>query len=541
MTLLRKSKIIMLAFGVVVAFGITWYRISAVTPPWGDEPRNLLVAKSLAITGEPVLWDYSNGLPINIHYTRGMAITYPLVFLYKHGLIQLIWARAVPLAYVLLTLFFWIGYLCYKKQLNATGVALLTIFFLGQPMVFEQSAFVRMYAPLGFVFSIVLVCLWGLKEAWKKRQGWIFAGLAAFCLLGLWVPKADSWQGEHIPLFLLALAMLNSYVWRACVFLIRRPVWALVVFIALLWLGPIIVIVINTWIPFIVKGFGISISRMYCTYWDNIGGLIRFFLAVNIMWWGLCWIFRSPDQRNFFSWLYLSGLLGGIFLGLFTPPQHIFFSRYFYLSIIAVTVGFAGMCVEKSPEPWVKRALIAGYLLTSILFTFVNFHFERSNLPEAVRWLKKNMGQKDVLLYYNHFYGLNDGEELAGDHVYPIKDRNIDKAIEFVSMPGIEHVYFLMNDNYKFRNILYKKTTGHDRWAVINPIADYLNSDVSGEEVLDSLWGCDLKRFEPQQVAVALTKLKENQLPRMPPWQLNFYQENVLRFMMKILGRPFRG
>ena len=74
------------------------------------------------------------------------------------------------MVFVLLTLLFWIGYLRYKKQLDAQGAAFLVLFFLGQPMVFEQAGFVRMYAPLGFVFSIATVCLWELKEAWGKAQ-----------------------------------------------------------------------------------------------------------------------------------------------------------------------------------------------------------------------------------------------------------------------------------------------------------------------------------------------------------------------------------
>ncbi len=539
MSLQRKNELVTLSLWVIVAFGMVWWFVSAVTPPWCDEPRNLLAAQSLAVSGQPEIWDYSNDKPENFLYTRGLVITYPLAFLYKHHLTLLIWARAIPLVFVLLTLGFWVFYLRYKGLLDTGGTALLFLFFLGQPMVLEQASFVRMYAPLGLVFSILTICLWELKEACKAKRWGISLGLVVLFILGFWVPHLDSWQLQYIPHLVLALAMLNKPIWKWCIGWVRKPIWSLLFLISMIWIGPIGAILLNHVIPIWAHGFGIIIGRIYNTYWDNVAGMIRFLLAVNIMLIGLRWIYQKPDQQGLFRWLYLSGLLAGIFLAILTPPQYIYFSRYFYLPIITVTVGFAGMCAEELNTPWVKRNLIIAYLVFSGLFTFVNFYYERSNLPVAVHWLKENMGPHDVLLYCNYFYGLNDGEDISGKNVYLITDIDIDKVIDFVSAPGVGHVYFLLNNNFKFRNRLYAITTGRHRWAVRNQIADYLDYNVSGRQVLPGLRGCDLKEFEWRQVVAALDKLKVSVPSSMPVWRLSRWQRNIGLSIEKLFGPQF--
>jgi len=517
MNLARKSKITLGALAVVAAFSIVWCIVSIVTPPWSDEPRNLAAAKGLAILGKPILWDFSTSQLSNVYYSRGMAINYPLAFLYKHGLHQLVWARLVPLAFVLLTLLFWIVYLRYKRRLDGTGIALLVIFFLGQPMVVEHAAYIRIYAPLGLVFSIASACLWELKDAWFLRRWGVFAGLAALCLLGIWIPQMDAWQAQHVPQLLLAAVMLNSRVWRVGTFFIRRPLWALLVFVVMLGLGSMLAPRLDGWISWMAQGWGINNDLSYETYWDNIAGLVRFFWAVNVMLVGLRWIFIKPDGRDFFRWLYLSGLLGGILLGLFTSPKYIFFSRYFYVPIIALTVGFAGMCAQEDLKPFFKRSLIAGYLLMSLLFTFVNFYFGRSNMPVAMDWLKKNMGAHDCLLAYSPYFEINGGAELVDANTYLLRDYrdnpDIDSVIDFILRPGVIHVYVLINDYYQFRDILYEKTTGSRRWAIKNRIADYLNS-LAGHEVLNTLRECSLKEFDPYDLAADLVELKKK-----PPFQ----------------------
>jgi len=526
-----KSSMVALAIVILIAFGLIWYRVSSLTPPWSDEPRHFLTAKSLAVLGQPVLWDFSKGYPLEIRYTRGMVINYPLAFLYKHGFVHLAWARTIPLFFVLLTIGFWIVYFRYKIALNATGVALAAIFLLGQPMVLEQATFVRIYAPLGLAFSIVLACLWELRFSWIMKQRMSSIGFAALCLLGVWIPIVDSWHVAHLLLLLPALVMLNSYVWKFCVRSIRKPVMLLLVFALLLRLGPVVIVALAKWIPRLAWGVGIHIDAgaSYDTYWDNIFGLIRFFLAVNVMLIGLRWIHNDPDKRCVSRWLYFGGLASGVLLGLFAPPHYIFYSRYFYLSVIATTAGFAGMCVQENLKPRTQIFLIAGYLIASIAINYVNFNFDRSNSRMAMDWLKRNMESRDVLLSYSNFHDLYGVEELTGPNTYMLKDENVDRVIKFVSAPGVGHVYFLMENNYKFKNLLSEGITGLRHWSAMNRLVEYLHSDVYGRPVLNGLWGCDLEMFEPHQVVIALKNFKKrSHLPPTPLWQMNPFQKNIL-------------
>jgi hypothetical protein len=73
---------------------------------------------------------------------------------------------------------------------------------------------------------------------------------------------------------------------------------------------------------------------------------------------------------------------------------------------------------------------------------------------------------------------------------------------------------------------------------VVNRIADYLTIYVTGQKVLDGLWGCDLKKFEPHQLVDALYVLELGGPFDLPAWPLNAYQKDILRFIIKSLGRP---
>jgi len=536
----NKGKIAALI--LLAVFGLVWFEISASTPPWFDEFRHLSAAKSMIAWGKPIVVDTSSDVKRVIRYARGKVITYPVMFLYKHGLTQLAWMRLIPLVFVLLTLLFWVAYLSYRHRWNEEGTVLLLLFFLGQPMVLEQSTYLRMYAPLGLVFSIVSVCLWELKEAWKTKQFNLLCLLLTVLFLGMWVPKLDSWHNQQVPQLLLALFMLNQYGWKASVFWVRKPLYSLLFFMVLLWLAPMVVDVLNQWVPRMSMEWGIWMGYAFETYWDNVGGLIRFMLAVNFMLIGLRWIFTRPGPYDIFRWLYLSGLFSGIGLALFVPPKYIFFSRYFYLPIIAVTIGFTGMFVQqKDLRPWVKKFLITGYLLTGIFITFINFYFDRSNISVALSWLKENMRQGDVLLYYNPSYeaDINIGRSVGHGTFVITSYKDIDKIIDFIQSSHARRVFFLMNNHYKFRDKLFEATTGVHREGVGNRISNFLNFDVAGDSVLPGLRSCDLKEFQAESAVLELKRLEEYPPVHAGNMHLNPYQKKIINFILGPKAPPW--
>lgn len=508
----RYIPIVLLA----AVFAAAWYLLAANLTPWSDETTHLAVGKCLLEDGTYRCWDFDAGKVLRGFYKddlyiRAKIVSYLTKIAYQAFGVSALAAKTVPLACTMLLFAVYAVYM--RKRHNATPghLSIAAVFFFAQSLVLEQSMYVRVYAPLALLQLIGLIAYWEGSNSFFEKKVFRASALWAVSLVTLAIPTIDTWQYLQLPIF--ALAVLLDVAGRSKGFMERlernRPRLVRLA-IACIILAPCVTITLAALISRFPAGNRV-LGFTFFTYWDNIAGLARYLWAINICCIGLAG--RSAPERSsglvFGRWLFLTGILSGLLLGLYEPHNCIFYSRFFYASTVFTVLGFAGLIGTLVPDARARNRLIAVYVIANLLLSSAVFYYDRSNIKAPITWLRQHLKSDDVLIVFTSYLGLNGGEMLAerAYEISPSRDFNdVRKLMDRIKASPGENVYFLYTDHYENRNVLYAWTTGQDR----NPPSDlfrYLKSGLAGEKVMAGLRGCGLIRYDKTALLAALQGL----------------------------------
>ncbi len=533
-----EKKFLLLMGAIIVLFLLVWFFSARSFTGWGDEITHFSTAKGLVETGEYRTWAFDKGYANPYLYTRGLVITYLASIVYKISGLSLLAFRVIPLVFVMLTFLTFALYIRFRHRATAKALVYAAIFFFGQAFIFEQSVYVRVYAPLGWFMVMTLILFWESAVAFGKRNlvsgVWFLVG-SLFLLI---LPAADHWQVSHIAIYFLGFLLtwpvfLNIFLKFDDRFSIRVKIF---------WIGSIILLA-----PFLVFFLDLSMAhlimntkklvlgRNYVTYWDNLVGLVRYVLALNVCFLGLHWamqILRKNKRLDFYSWLFYTGIISGILIGLFNPHNHIFYSRFFYVSVVLAGLGFSQMLLRLQLSKIAMRWVLGIFILLNTSLFGVNVYYERSNIRIAISWLEENLKQDDVLLVFASQLELHGGKSLLPRtySVAPSQDpTEITKLLERLETSLANEIYFLYTDEYQFRDYLYLLTVGEDRSAP-NDLFRQLQEVVFSKPVISGLRSCNLVRYKKADLVAALQKLLQEGYPS----QFKAPEKRILKKIFKL-------
>lgn len=537
----RAQAIFGAAFSALI-FLIVWVFLASHLPGWSDETGHMHLGKSMVLTGQPIAWRLDESQLSHLIHARAFLISYMVGFV-NHFDQSLLGYRLVPLVFTLLTYFLFVFFLFKVKKIDFVGICILSVFFFGQSVILEKALYVRYYAPLAFFLLAGLICLWEGQTHLKTKKYVQSLLWNISSILILLPPTLDDWQ-THIPIFILAIFLIYTpLLTKIFGFLSSPPFPRKIVFLAflLVFILPFTVPITNiliTWVPMGTRTLG----RTFLTYWDNIMGLLRFFWVTNVCLIGFPWLLKKTKKNeklalDFVSWIYCTGVISGLLIGLLNPAHFIFESRYFYLPVVLVVLGFSGMFM-KVFGTWRSRNLaLATYLCLNVLFSFVNFYFDRSNIFKAIGWLNNNVRANDVVLNFYAELDLYGGGNLEKQS-YPINlaTRDSDKIqafIDVIDRDNVHDVYFLYDDHYQFKHWLYEKMMHVSRDP--SDLFRYLKNNFVGEEVISGLRGCGLHRYKKEDLVAELQKLKRTGFANRDMADLSFHKY-ILKKIIGALG-----
>ncbi len=514
--LMKKNPILILVL-LVMVFAAVWAYLAGSLTGWSDELTHMSVAQGLLRTGTYTFINLDSGAVSDYYphglYTRGRVISLMAEFFCRLLGFSLLSARFLPLLFTLLTFLVFAAYARWRHKLTWQLLLLAAVFFFGQAMVLEKSLYVRMYAPLALVLLLSLIVYWeGLKrfENGKKLPG-ILLMLAGFALVS--IPILDTWHYQQITVFFVAvfagLKVKNSSL-LAFVFKNRRR--SLFIIAAVLISFPCVLLVLNSIVSRLPIGNRVM-GNNFITYWDNIAGFIRFIWGVNVCFWGILFLGRDEGKSReleFFSWLFITGVISGVFTALYTSHNFIFYSRFFYLPVVLIVLGFPILLAKSGKKPEVIKKLTIAYVILNILLSFSTFYFDRSNIKEPVSWLKSNLNKDDLLFIFSAELLVHGGAGLTSRAVIVPATKEpgeIRKILEIVNASRAENVYFLYTNHYELRDRLYFLTTGGLNRSPGADLFRYLRDNPDGQFVLKGLRGCGLKKFSRNQLISDLNAL----------------------------------
>ncbi len=535
-----------LTLAAVATFIAVWYVLAGHLAGWQDEFFHLGAAKGLLLTGNPFQVAFHQCQAVfQEQYVRSQAITQWTAWAFQIFDVSIRSARVVPLLFTVATWLLYVVYTNWRGYSNWKQTLLVTILFFGQTMVLEMSLFIRHYAPLLFFLLLSLISIWEASMYWREGKKfwtipWLLVAVLAF---GYSAP----WHLIQFPLFALAIFLL----WFA---MHEKP------FVGVLWrwwgrlesfsqggkisvkvaLG-IAVLATMLLFPRVLDTFGadtLGAIRVYLTPWDNVIGLLRFLIVVNVL--VLLWWQTGRQQSahpNFHNWLLSTGVMSGIFIAVMMNQHWIFYTRYLYLSAAIATLG-ASFAITSLPTNQTMVAGIAIFLIFNGLISTTTFRLANSDVKSGIAWLNQNIEEPDIVLEFRSRLAYHGGERLCGQ-IIPIENVaviDVDSAeAQSLSLGTISHIrnrsatliqgeyrymdgdkllsllednpssniYFLYVDSHEFRGKLYRWTTGRER-NVGNDLYSLLRSDGIGEPVIPGQNSGGLRRLDAAKLIVAL-------------------------------------
>ena len=509
--------------GIIGLFLMVWFFSAKSFSGWGDEITHFGTAKGLAQTGQYRLWSFDQGQVSPVNYTRGLVITYLSSLSYKIAGLSRLAFRVIPLVFVLLTFLTFALYIRLRYRVSWKALVYAAVFFFGQVFIFEQSVYVRVYAPLGWLMVCGLILYWEAYSQFHKRKILLGGMLLGGSLLIMILPTIDHWQMEHLAIYVLAIFLSFPKIVEVVTKIEQRlNVKAKILLgVCLVFFALFVVLVLDYAMGYwVVDAKHRLMGRSFVTYWDNLAGMTRCALALNVCFLGLGWVMqdlRKNKTLDFYSWIFLTGLVSGILIGLFNPHNHIFYSRFFYVSVLLVTIGFPQMLLRMNLSKNSLRWIFTVFLIFNVGLFVINAYWERSNIRVPIAWLQENLKQNDLVLIFSTQLELHGGKSLIHRAyvVSPSQDvESIKKVLEHIELAKPDQIYYLYTDHYQFRDVLYSLTTGDDR-SPPNDLFRYLKERVPSQTVIPGLRTCGLVKFEKTDLIAALEKLlKEGYLPQ---------------------------
>ncbi len=447
-------------------------------PPWGDEGFHTGTANGLMKVNDFYLAvdPKENIKASNMYYVRGKLVSLLTYASFKTLGMNIVYPRIFVLLTSLLTLLLFLIYI--RKKLNASNneIILSSLMYLGAGFVLEDSIYLRFYTFYNFAFLLAFILLWETYQNYLSGKiKWTYIGLA---LIALIIPTVDDWQKIHFVYLILAVIILKGEKYRPkiiekCQYIFKhKKIWLILgLAIGILFL-PIIPNAADKVLMRLVKIGNRPYAGYYHDYWDNIFGSVRFIFAANI----LLFLFFKVIKKDSIKWdfyhlLFVSGAISGIMIGLFTPHNHIFYSRYFLLSIMAMSLA-SGPLILNYFDAKKITSLVLIYLSFNICYTYLNFKFDKSDIGLGFEWIKNHpeVERKSIISDWRYYWH-NDFDE---SQIIVIKDNSdLDQAkklkAQIESLPYNEF-YFLFINEYELKEDLYYFFTNEIRipWVTIS-------------------------------------------------------------------------
>ncbi|MCB9757522.1 MAG: hypothetical protein H6753_03750 [Candidatus Omnitrophica bacterium] len=523
--------------GIIVLFLCVWFFSARSFSGWGDEITHFGTAKGLAQTGQYKMWSFDQGQISPINYTRGLVITYLASLSYKMAGLSRLAFRVIPLVFVLLTFLTLVLYIRLRHYASWKALAYAAVFFFGQVFVFEQSVYVRIYAPLGWLMVCGLILYWEAYLQFQKRKvllGCVLLGGSTGTLI---LPTIDHWQMEHLAIYALAIVLsfplitgMMTKIDQKLSVKVKILLGICLVFFAL-FVALILDYAMGYWV---IDAKRRLMGRSFVTYWDNLAGMIRYALALNVCFIGLGWVMqdlRKNKTLDFYSWSFLTGIVSGILIGLFNPHNHIFYSRFFYVSVLLVAIGFPQMLLRMNLSKNSLRWIFTVFLVFNVGLFVINVYCERSNIRIPIAWLEKNLKQNELLIVFTTHLELHGGESLIkrAYAISPSQDpSNTQQLMNRIESSTAEDIYYLYTDEYEFRDQLYLWTMGDDR-SPPNDLFRYLKEKIPSQTVMPGLRTCGLVKFKKSDLIISLQKLLQDGYPP----QFKGVEKRILKKILK--------
>ncbi|MBI4280434.1 MAG: hypothetical protein HY660_18430 [Armatimonadetes bacterium] len=513
---------------VLAGFLGTWAFLAGHLTAWSDEIGHMAVAKGILLTGRPRLAVFDRCAELTpIENWRGYEVSWLTARAYQTFGESLTAARLVPLVFTLATWGVYVIYAVWREKAPARQVAFATVLFFGQSLVLEKALYVRVYAPALTLLLVSLIALWEGLRAWRGgRTGpavlWFAAAAAAILY-----PTLRGWHPLILATFVLAVACLwlhgHGRV-AAIAQAARRTLDVMPVALRYLALAVAVYAVLSTGavtarLMDLVANRLVGVQRVHAIYWDNLLGLVRFGVVLNVLL--LVWLWKpprsdAPPRLDFHSWLLATGVLSGLLTGLFMNHNFVFYGRFFYLAAGLVVLGASRRLAAVPAARAVP--LVVVFLAINVAASAANFYYDRSNIREAIAWLQRNTGPRDVVFAFNAELYVHGGSDLCARSI-PIIRRvegppvvmrgyqwmrrpaNVrpyltrDEMKEVLRSHSAANLYFLYTDHYQVRDRLFKWMTGRNRTIRLDMFGTLKDGDV-GEEILPGLRGAGLKRLD---------------------------------------------
>lgn len=510
-----------LIMAIIALFLCVWFFSARSFSGWGDEITHFGTAKGLAETGQYRMWSFDQGQLSSINYTRGLVITYLSSLSYKIADLSRLAFRVVPLIFVLLTFLTLALYIRLRHHASWKVLAYAAVFFFGQVFVFEQSVYVRVYAPLGWLMVGGLILYWEAYLQFQKRRMILGCVLLGGSGLTLVLPTLDHWQMGHFAIYFLAICLSFPQIAGLMIKIDQRFGVKVKIFlgICLVFFALFVALGLDYAMGYwVIDAKQRLMGRSFVTYWDNLAGITRYILALNVCILGFSWVMqdlRKNKTLDFYSWSFLTGIVSGILIGLFNPHNHIFYSRFFYVSILLVAIGFPQMLLRMNFSKNTLQWILSIFLVLNMGLFVINVYWERSNIRVPITWLKKNLKQNDLLIVFTTHLELHGGESLI-KHAYAIspsqEPNNTQQLINRIELSASEDIYYLYTDEYEFRDHLYLWTMGDDR-SPPNDLFRYLKERIPSQTVMPGLRTCGLVKFKKTDLIMSLQELLRDGYP----------------------------
>ena len=513
---------------MLLIFVGVWLWLAGYLSNWSDDGFMLSAARGFLLTGEPSFVDIERcGQLTSGLYHRAFEVSRWISWSFQIFGESLLTARLVPFIFTLGTWLLYVSYTSWRGYTTAKQVLIVSILFFAQSMVLEKSLAVRMYAPLLFFLLLTLIALWeaGASLQQKKR----ILSLAWLTLAGLAMWFTVDWHLLHFPIALLAIILLwATLTWDAPANILRR-LWAWKGSLPILKNSVITILLLAAAIgallvgPRVVDTLGLEVlgsQRIFLTPWDNLFGLLRFGLVVNILlliWWKRSQL--SNPRRDFNSWILTTGVISSVLVAVLFNSHLVFYTRYFYLSVGLVALGAAPLVAGLSARSYLPAAL-GVYVLLNGLVSYGTFYLDRADIKSAISWLKANTNETDIIFSSGATLFYHDGTSLCDRTVPLAKVQEVGEASEDPEILGgfrtgsteyryksrdavgsilkanpSAEVYFVYKEFHKVRSFIYRWTTGREREPV-GGLYRFLKDGDFGEPVLSGMGSGGLRRLD---------------------------------------------
>ncbi|WP_127717804.1 hypothetical protein [Halobacteriovorax sp. HLS] len=414
-----------------------------------------------------------------------------------------------------------------------------TFLFLFNSIVFEKSFYVRMYAPLAFVTLVIATLSWELKGYFLKRKFGVCATLLVFIVALFKVTMADQWHLLHIPMMALGLGLLliseETFLKRA--FDKYKKYILYLVGVAFL-VAPLFLLFVDIFLGSL--GMEYVYKRTHFGYIDNLLGLARVLLTFNVTIFFTVRILKKHSlELGYMEWLLLIGVVSAVCLAIFTPHNHIYFSRFYHTPATFAMLGAGGVLSRFKR----KKLFLVVFISFQIVFSFINLRYDRSNLKSGVQYLNQNLKSNDALLSFNTFLFEMGGEDLVKKayFVEPIASQfEADKLIEYLENRVGANVYFFYKDHYGLRRELTRFFIGVDREPV-KDLFTFLKHFGKGKEILkEELRGCQLVKID-RKMLIKKLRTFEQDLPKANQTFLRRTFESLKKYLPPVISKKIES